>query len=255
MANPLAFPTGRQAGINWSHIAATNLRFSGVNDGTGAGFRNLMTGGAGTLGASGRSFIMDSHLGPSFTTSASPGKVTYTGQPTTNDAAVTCAFTIRRVSAGNQDAFCSASANTSGFHAGLSASALLIQNASTFKTSSFNAPAGAPFFCIASTGAVATNFVGVNLATGQFFYSQTTALTGFTAPDGTYQIGNGAAHLSSAPVSAVMFSAQYMTLPEMLWWAQNPWSFWYPDVDLNDEVGLAAILAARASTMAMMGVG
>lgn len=72
--------------------------------------------------------------------------------------------------------------------------------------------------------------VMVDLSNGEVWIGNTTGTNSITTPTAAtfYVGGQGASHASLALVSAVMYSADPMTLNDMLGWAADPWSFWYP---------------------------
>lgn len=105
--------------------------------------------------------------------------------------------------------------------------------------------AGVPYFVAASyispTQRVA---VVVNLLTGQTQTSFAASIATQTAV-GNLQIrigDGGAATGCNSQVAAAMYSYQYMPLAALLQWAQDPWSFWYPN---NFDLGL--LVAAGAA--------
>lgn len=126
----------------------------------------------------------------------------------------------------------SSSANATGgvFFGPLNGGGLLLQSPGpvTFKTSSVKLPIGGPVFIAASCNASANSFVMTDLVTGQVQSTTGTGLA-FSVNDGTYCFGaTPQIHLNSNYQAAAMMSNADLTLAQMLAWAQNPWSFWYP---------------------------
>jgi hypothetical protein len=138
------------------------------------------------------------------------------------------------VSNANQPLFASSgAASTGGFFFGFDGSPkMLVQDLSVtgaFKESSFGYTLGIPYFLAVSCNASATNFVMSRLDTGQIFTSSTTGIS-FAAPNGTYRVGGGGAfHLTGSSEAACCFiGGSFLHLQEMVKWAADPWSFWFP---------------------------
>lgn len=55
------------------------------------------------------------------------------------------------------------------------------------------------------------------------------------APNGTYGIGNnvGSSREFNGFIAAAMVGADYLAIPQLLQWAENPWAFWYPPAVQN----------------------
>ena len=104
-----------------------------------------------------------------------------------------------------------------------------------------------PYFLATSRGPAKTHFVVVNLKTGQL--SQATisdsnvALTGAGANS---SIGGLSGHSVgfTGYIGAAMISPVFITLPQLLAWATDPWSFWYPRMTAF-YVGTAAVATRR----------
>jgi hypothetical protein len=90
---------------------------------------------------------------------------------------------------------------------------------------------GVPYFVVCSFNGSKGSFVTVNVLTGQIYTTTTsTARTIGTTTAGAYQIG-AIASSGDSPLSyihAAMYSAGYLSLQQLLAWAQSPWDFWYP---------------------------
>jgi hypothetical protein len=90
--------------------------------------------------------------------------------------------------------------------------------------------ANIPYFLAASTQGTITNFVLLNLATGQM---QSTSVTGtFTALiNGTlfgYANATGGAPISGK-IACASYTNIFLTLPQLQQIALKPWNFWYPE--------------------------
>ena len=73
-----------------------------------------------------------------------------------------------------------------------------------------------------------TNFVIANLQTGQVITATSGSATAGVAPATRLDIGNGGFGFWTGYIACCMFSARYLSMPELLKWAADPWSFWYP---------------------------
>lgn len=108
--------------------------------------------------------------------------------------------------------------------------------------------AGVPYFGVCSLlGGLTLNAALMNLRTGQLRYESigTAAIVNATATANQY-IGNNDA--ATAPligrIAAVMWAYnRFLSLPELLAWASDPWSFWYPSLR-GYRVGISPVAAA-----------
>lgn len=104
----------------------------------------------------------------------------------------------------------------------------LVSNGVVNTGNSFTIVANMPYFLAMSANATKVNSVLVNLLTGQTF-TDTKTPSGNTAGS---LIGSDMFKMSSAAnrlSAAAMSSNAFHSLSELLQWAQDPWSFWYPD--------------------------
>ena len=102
-------------------------------------------------------------------------------------------------------------------------------------------PFGVPYFCVFSLSALSSllTSVLVNLATGKtYVYFANEGGPVPTAGDGTIWIGNrNSARNWNGWIAAVSYSNTFLSLPQLLQWAQDPWSLWYPQTfDLVDMI-------------------
>lgn len=93
------------------------------------------------------------------------------------------------------------------------------------------------FFAVSQSLSAATaatqTYVGVavNLLTGQIYTgSGSQGAFSVGARNGTYNIGSrgGGSLPAAASIACVMASDSFTSLPELVKWAADPWSFWYP---------------------------
>jgi len=259
----LALPNSAP-GWNPNHIASGGTpRFSGVSIIPGsAGFLNVLNGQRGVRTGTTPSGGYDGVIGSYFSTGGSGQYSAFAGfagvEPT---GQYTFAAITRQLTNSNSAIFSNDSSGTNGISFGVSSgNTWLVQctNNSSFKTIlGANRQVGVPYFGCISFNGTTTNAVQTNLITGQIHSTTTaSAITVAGSPNGTYQVGAGFTHDNNSPIAAVMFSGNYMSQAELIYWAQAPWSYWYPDEATGDEVGLAQIIAAlKAGNLMTMGVG
>lgn len=245
--NPLVFPAGIAPGFNPTHPAAAYTRFSAIPVGGGAGFVNILNGQAGVPSGSPAS-TMDAYTGPGVKSTTTADKISFANQSTVNDASITIGcicFYVR-----NNLVLNGVFSSDAGAHGWqllfLNSNNALELNAwnGTGVTSGFIPATNTPYLFLASTNGTTTNYVIVNLATGQITAIVAGAASpGAVAPGGTYTINAiPAAATTNAHTCAVMFSAAYNSMSALLSWAADPWSFWYPqDIRADAIVGIAAV--------------
>lgn len=243
---PLIYRAGRP-GFDPSHPASNGIRFSGIS--VGKNFNNLLSVPP-TGTASGTSSVVDGLIGLATKFSGSNHFVKFTGQSTANDQAATvgCIFRFNTLS-GTPVLFANAATTATGYALQINSSgaAFFYNNASgTTGASSFDLAAGNAYFIGASFNSSVANFVLANLQNGQVFSSSSTGMsTANTAPDGNYLIGSDQFSNSSASsIAAIMVNSNLMSIPQLMQWAQDPWSFWYPN-----HFDLENVMAATAAVI------
>lgn len=144
---------------------------------------------------------------------------------------------------------------------GYSSSALLFNGANFgcffggFYSSSTTYVQNVPYFYVASIkGSVIVNFVVVNLATGQTSNSTAAASTNNPNTIGSVVIGNSGAGGNQllGNMATAMMSPVYVPMSNLLAWAADPWSFWYPP-PLFNVVGATAPPASQFITFTQVG--
>lgn len=254
--NPLAFPAGRAPGIDPLHRAAKGLRFSGI-----AAQKNFLNLTAGTLGviAATPTFAIDGLIGPSF--KCPTGSAKFSGQSTVADPSATFAAIMNFDVTSIQIFFHSSGAGASaqGFMY-LVNSTIRCQTGGGEADSLLTPVVGVPYFIVVSANTADINFLLCRLDTGKILTSHANVGASGT-PNGTYVVGNysGGDGPTSSKMAAMMFAANYMTLPEMKVWALDPWAFWYPR---QAEMLVAAAAAssflaawAQQSNLPVLGTG
>jgi len=247
LRNKLAYPSASAAGFDPTHIAAVNCRYSGVAM-NNRSLTSLLDGVRGTIGSNVNA-ATDGNIGPVITSVSAPGGVTYTGRNTAADTSFTFGAVFRKNSGSNFAAISTSStpnSGTGGILWGSTGGGILAQVSS----GSFITPlsgimvTGLPYFIASSINASTSNHLILNLATGQLFTATAGGLTA-TAPDGTYIVGSEQLGSTSGNnLAAVMVSAEFLGMSQLLFWAKNPWSFWFPENRVFDFlVGTPAAVA------------
>lgn len=100
---------------------------------------------------------------------------------------------------------------------------------------------GVPYFIAASlkNSSLVCTFVITNLLTGKVFTQAVTCPIAATTPTATCVIGGSqAAYPLFGSLAAAMYSRTVLSPAELLAWANDPWSFWYPNkLDLSMMLG------------------
>jgi len=231
LKNPLGFPGGNP-GVNWGHIAlGSQPRFSGVAIPGSTSFANLGIGGRGTSTIAGAPTSAMGVLGPVWLSGTS-GYVNFSGRAATNDALMTIAAMVMQTggsASANVILQTSGSSNTGWDLRTSSLQVQMVAPAVAAISSGINLTLNVPYFIAASINASKSSFLVLNLLTGQI--NTAAVSTGSTplAPNGVYTLGSdNSGRFWVGQIAAVMASAQFMSVPQLLQWAQAPWDFWYP---------------------------
>ena len=239
--NPLAFPDGFSPGIDYTHPAAKGIRFFSGIALTG-NFISLTGGGApGTIAGAPTSGL-DGAIGPNTAFAASTANIQFSGFFTINDPSQTiaCIFIMTSVAAGQKTMFSNTSTINTGYRLFVNGVTLEGGAGTTTMVFSQNLSANTPYFAAMSLRSGNSNAVITNLQTGVVRTSNiATAYTSVT-PSGAVIVGNApTAAASNFKIAAVMTSPAYLSAAQLLAWANDPWSFWYPqiaDAELDEEL-------------------
>lgn len=257
--NPFAFPN-RRPGFDPSHPAA-----KGISPGVGfsavahsQGLVNLLTGKPPTLGVSAVPNVIDS-LGPCFAPTAATSNVgaTFSGQRNGSDANAWVFAGIVRPTSTNSVELISAEDGSADFHVRVNATTGLdFEGASggAIVSTAINIVANTPYFVAVSgisTGSNNIFFLAVNLNTGaiQLNIVNDAVASGGAGTEVIISGGpsNSAAVSFGGRIAAVMWAPTCLRPGELLRWAQDPWSFWYPRVAVRPDLGfpIAAVPVDR----------
>lgn len=246
--NPLAFPCGVAPRINWDHPAAKGLAIGhGIAavpatckyDAPGApaaqtGYLNLLNSKAAQSNFDNASKIhVHGLIGPAFYANGGSTDCYFTGNSTAVDPSQTFAsFSYNDVAQGNIQHLGSSTYNVGGLAFGFAGYPCpWIED--YFHGNYYLGPtvtSAGYFFMCGSVNGTTVNTVTVDLSNGKRWPdSQAFAITP-VASDGIYHLGGGRFHLSTMSTGPLMWSPTYLTLGQLMKWADDPWSFWYPHV-------------------------
>lgn len=246
--SPFAFP-GSLPGFDPSHPASKGCLFSGIPAPDG-GFSNLLTGAGGTK--SGTPTLAMTGYGPALKSVGNTDNDNFP-YPAVAWPAQTMAVIVRfdTLGASVQVIQATAAGGSSGFYianagTGSSSQWAIVVGVTFVIISGLPAPiAGATYFVVVSVqSATNYNIVVRRLDNGQVWAVTATTALSFIAGDTTLYIGNRGtnARQTLGAIMATMHNINYMTLPQMVQWAQDPWSFWYPQTfDLLQAVTIPSL--------------
>ena len=249
LRNKLAYPAGVQPGFDPTHVAA-----KGMSKGNGASGVAMGSGFVSVLWSSYTNTSVSKAIfggvGPAITY---PGAAitNSTGQLSSSTAALTCGAIIQVPASYSSGSYYSilSTVDSTGtlfvLHSGVSNAPTLLLY-SNGMTSAFSLSVGTPYFVAASAliGG-STNFVAVNLNNGSVSTS-TTASAGSNFPTGNGAIGNYNSNPFIGSISAIMWSPSYLSLSQLLQWASDPWSFWYPATKADPRTWLGWVGSSGA---------
>jgi hypothetical protein len=244
--NPLAYPAGRAPGFDPTHPASQKCRLSAIP--SSANCVSLLNGFRGTLLNVPTAGIRGL-IGPVFIPSNTA--LTTFSIPTTVDTQITLAAIVQVASVGSTQNVLVGSHTSSAYRLVFGTGGNLVLSVNgTFITATGPTLAAGFYFVAVSyiSGIGPANFVWTNLATGQVTTSVVAGTTATTASDGNCTVGAyWVAGQGSGPVAAASYSATYLSLPKLLAWAVDPWSFWYPRRGPGPDLSLELVKRTSVS--------
>jgi hypothetical protein len=241
LRSPMQYP-GARPGFDATHVAARSsivVSAAVLGNGRYVALGPTIGGQVATIGAGGVGKI-DGAIGPAISTAAgnAGSTLTWPATPSTPTSQVWGAICKIPTSIGS-----GWSLDLSAF-AGNKLQLLEATGAYNLRISGgnvvtgsldFSAYAGQPFFFAASvpkTGSNQVKFVAVNLLTGQIFTEAPSSSFIFGTPSsGTFSATTPPVTGGAGVGSATMTSFAVVSAQELLAWAKDPWSFWYPRRD------------------------
>jgi len=222
----LSYPGGIP-GVNIDHFAAKNLRFAAVALGP-ANMIDLLTGGSGAL--TGTPTALTTPFGPSCVFSTIGQHLAYSGKSTGLDAVMCMAMVFTPVTDVANRGYLATSSGANGYSFQVDGTGNLRYNVDGVVsiTSAVTIAINTPYFAAMSGRTGSQSFLIRRLDTGAITTGTTATAYTAIAPSGISWIGdtNGLGHCG-ARINAVMMSANYFTVPQLMQWAEDPWAFWY----------------------------
>ncbi|HEV2550801.1 MAG TPA: hypothetical protein VGU20_26045 [Stellaceae bacterium] len=255
----LIYPAGYAPGILSTHPAALNCRFSGVGLSNG-NIVSLLRGAKAGAADTGLPSPALTPIGPAPFFEGSTTGLSFSGNLAEALTTATFAAIFQLSAIGVVNPFCGTASTSNGAIFEILATnipALFKGNVNHVAFPSLSLSAGVPYF-LALSALSSTTYCCVltNLLTGNI-KSQSNTVSSISASMGnaTYLVGrlSGSA-VFHGNIAALSISATGLDLSQLLAWAADPWSFWYPDYSddaLQLYVGKASsIILGYASSMA-----
>jgi len=252
--NPLQYPGG-MPGFNPSHPASKNIGFSLVP--MGASVVDLITcKKANQVPGGNPTYQVLSGLGPSAQVlSNGTPELWYAGGSFVSGktAPFTLAAIVQFVAVGNLQYFLhndsrqATTVNNGGrigiYNATLQPNSFFLATANFVvdpNNANFVAVANVPYFFAASYNGTTANMVLARLDNGRIFSQVVSSTLTVAASDGGAGILNygsdgtdGGSFGIDGSLAAAMCNYSYMSIPQLLVWASDPWSFWFPRAQQN----------------------
>ena len=264
--NKLAYPGSTvKPGIDLTHPASNLLRMSAVFQ--NGNFIDLTNGKPATINGSPSSGL-DGNIGPyGLTHPTSTDAYFFSGKPTVADTQCTMAVIVKtgtsvttnqafyfmNTTLGNNTLSLSRDNGGTNWRVTSGSSSVIVVTISTSNN-------GHPYFWAASVLTTGIVYMIVrDLMTGQIFTGSASSGVNAFVSNGTYQLGNYFSFSvpSTTPLATGMFSSQAISSGQLLKWADDPWSFWYPQqFDLAEMLyTVPGAIITGGSTLPVMGVG
>lgn len=234
--NKLLFP-GTLPALNRAHPAANGCILAIVPN--GFNFFNLVNSAQGTVNnlGSGLSYKIFPNFGPTILyTSGTNDVITFSGAYNGSGGLTIAGITAIQGNPGTTSYLLNDSATgTNGVGTQISGSGNVLDGIIAGSGTSLNAIplsyTNVPYFIAVSYGSSIANVVLRRLDTGaiQFQNGFSTGLTP-SVGDGTLYIGSrGAARMWDGEIAAISYSNTFLSTAQLLQWADDPWSLWYPN--------------------------
>lgn len=236
--NPLAYPAGYSPGFDPWHLAAKKTYFSAVSNGTRS-MINILTGASPNANTTSSGKV----YGPIWAcpTISNFTYMSFVGFPTDTPTQMTqSGIFVNNNPASIQSAWGDGGTSSNEYTGGMGTVQLSATGEFTWRVRGISSRAtgwtiasGVPYFFCASSikgsGSEDIKILLLDLNSGVvrfgLFGGDNSAVT---APTGTITIGNPN-NAQGWHIAAAMSSRHALSIPEMLQWAADPWSFWYPN--------------------------
>ena len=228
--NPLAFPCGVAPGFDPAHPASFNNFFSFVDN--GSGFVGINPAGTISNGHGGTiTNIIDSINGPSVKFATAYQSFPIPNVSVGSTMTLACIFNVTGFTSGT---FVFSTSNNFG-PGYYNNNAFFPTNSNYFTGSSLLGFSGPCFMALSGSNNGIQNGIILSLKTGKFVtFSATNSGFVSSSTGSTLYIGaqnSSFANYLPGSVSAVMASGSLLSMQQLLSWASDPWSFWYPEAN------------------------
>jgi hypothetical protein len=221
----LAVPSGRNPAFDPLHPASATPRFSGVS--VGGNFINLMNAKKGVLNGTPIPVISPG-IGVSSQMSGATTEIAFPGAfAAVVELPMTMAMIIEFGAVTGSPGVFQTGTNTGGwdFHINGTTMRITAANVSDNDLTGMTVAAGIPYFAAVSATSAGIKGVLTNLQTGQITTGTHAAQTPGST-NGTITLGEN--NSTNFTMAAAMTSGAALSAAQLLEWAQDPWSFWYP---------------------------
>lgn len=252
--NPLTFPSGVQPGVDITHPASRNLRYSGIAA-PGGTVINLLDGARALT--QNTPTTLPTIIGPTLNALTTTGWCTGGSIVADTIAADTQGvIIIPKESTSVGRVFVRTNTNITVGIAGIVLINLVLGYITQGSVGSFGITLAldTPYFVAISVRNGNRNCIVRNLETGQIQTAETVTATAMNNSNAPYGIGGNFSGARSAgcQIAAVMFSANNYLKPQaLLQWALDPWAFWYPNFPYP-LVGNGASIVSATATLGML---
>lgn len=244
----LAYPGGalRPPGVNKSHPASKNLLFSIISAPSSIQLLRTDLCTIGTIAGVGSSFVMDGIIGPCYSPAISNNGGTARGSfsinTTSGNATIACIIRPTSITGGSTSRIIT-SGNSAAISLVNSTGVVRVNFAGSSTDTAHALAANVPYFvcCIIISGSKIFSVV-TNLNTGSI-NSFTTATANTVATGTGIVVGNNSTTFLQGfggYIAAVAWSRAILPPAQLLQWAQDPWSFWYPKTLVYDKFRISA---------------
>jgi hypothetical protein len=245
--NPLAYPAGVAPGFGPTHMASApgNSQYNGVFSCCALPNGNMYSVKQGTPGSitGTPTTNIDGRAGPLLKLATSASYLQFGNQPNVPSTVTqhTMAVIVGAGGASNDAWIVTESisnSNSGGFAFFWNAGTPAIQiqrGGLNISMTNYVWTAGHTYFVVVSGNASLVNFLQLDLVNGKIITQVVaTGLSGgsFTTAN-TYSVGGRQGQALGCPdgIAAAMANINlYLSMPQLLQWAQSPWDFWYPQV-------------------------
>lgn len=233
--NKLAYPAGRAPGVDPTHPASRKARLIAVPSSNT--FVNLVNGKAGVVSAGAGASTKVSGAGPSYRANTINDATicTFSGFPAVADSENTIAgiYYMDTLTAGGETGF------FVSYGAGDGAVNLVAESGNITFTkagvvsipviSMFGFTQSYVFVAVSNKDGVACSAVMVDLGTGKTKVATAASSGSSGASDGSYVVANNPFRgRSPRDLLSIMYSPTYLSVQQLLQWAEDPWALWYP---------------------------